>query len=352
MKITKHVFPLFFVLLYIIFFGRTIFPEVSLKPRWVKRIETSIVSVSPEGNFDHAKPFKFSDWFGYFLSNGNILFSEKTLYGVAVDAHGFINYSSVNNNLLVRYPNGLINGTIPLAGYPLFQGGKRFVLSADENNLTQINMQGQISRQFTFNSLITGISVEDGFIFIGTLNEGAVLINEKGEKIYTFNPDVSKVNIIYGVSVSRNDRSLLVVSGIEPQILTLLSRRGNTYRTDYSLKLGTALRHHVICGFSTDGKTAFIERKNSVVLLDISSRNMVTLPLNGVLQNCVQDNSRGLFYTVAQKERESLFSSFTKEGKAVFSFILPGENPFFKVDNSSLYIGAENRLIRLDVVEL
>ncbi len=349
MKVVKHLFPLLLVLLYIIFFGRTILPEVSLAPRWVKRVDTSLNG--PGRDFTHAKPFKFSDWFGYFLPDGQILYHEKILYGVAIDKKGFINYSSVNNNLLVRYPDGSVNGPVPLTGYPLFRGEKRYVLSADENSLTQINTQGLPLRKLSFNSLITDITAQDGLLFIGTLNEGAILLDEKGKKIFTFNPEVSRINAIYGVSLSRNGGNLLVVSGIEPQIVTLLSRKGNTYRTEYSLKLGSALRHHVLCGFSSDGTTALIEREKSVILLNISNRNMVTIPLEGVLQTFSQKDLHSPLYTAVHKGSESIFSSFTKEGAAVFSFSLSGSKPFFKVENSSLYLGADNRLMKLDVVE-
>ncbi len=349
MKKLKYVLPLIFVLCYIVFTGRDILPEVSLVPRWTRSVDREVRA--PADKFVHSIPFTFSGRFGYFLPDGTILASEKTLYDVAIDEKGFVNYSSVNNSLLVRSPDGTIEGSVLFPGYPFFLNGRRFVISPDENTLAEINTDGDVLWHSTFSSLVTGISVKDGYVFVGTLNDGAVLLGEKGKRIYTFVPDVSRINIIYGVSVSRRGKRLLVVSGIDPQIITILEKKGNTYKSDYSLELASPLRHHVLCGFSEGGKYALIERSKSVMLLNIQKKDIMTIRQEGMLQTYHLRTIHEPLFIVSETTGRNIFSSFTGKGTKIFSFSLSGGIPYFHVDSSSLYIGLGERLVKLDMVE-
>ncbi len=337
------------VLVYVAFFGRIVFPEFSLKPGWVRQFDGS--GVRTEGDFKQSIPCRFSGYFGYFLPDGTILYSGKTLYGTAVDTRGFVNYSSINSGLLVRYPDGSVRGIIGLSGYPLFRGGERFMLSADENTLTFLDEQDQPRWHITFNSLITAVSVADGYVLTGTLNDGAVLLDTEGKKLFAYTPKAGRINIVYGVRVSPAGKNLLIVSGIDPQVVTLFKRHDNEYRREYSLRLGTALRHPVMSVFSRDGKTALIERENSIMLLDIPGRNLVTIPLGGTLYSFIPGDSRRLLYTASGADGVTDFAAFTQAGMKVFSFSLSGNRPFMEAVDSSLYVGIGTRLMRLDMVE-
>ncbi len=103
--------------------------------------------------------------------------------------------------------------------------------------------------------------------------------------------------------------------------------------------------------FSRDGKTALVERENSIMLLDIPGKNLVTIPLGGTLYSFIPRDSRGLLFTASGTDGVTGFAAFTQAGMKVFSFSLSGVRPFMKVAASSLYVGIGKRLMRLDMVE-
>ena len=349
MRLPKLLLFLIIVVVYILFFEKELLPEISLQPEWIEQLNG--MAKSPTSYSGTSKPFKFSNRFGYFLTDGTILFSGRMLYNTAIDKQGFINYSSVNNKLLVHDAGGSIVSVVSVPGYPVFRGNRRFILYPDENHLAEIDIQGTIQWDVVFNSLITDIAVEGGLVFIGTLNDGAVLLGPDGEKLFTYIPDVSKVNVIYGVGLSPGGDTLVVVSGINPQVVTLLSKKENQYKKQYTVQLNSAIRHQVLCGFSSDGKTVLVERKQSVILLDVQKRKLRAVPFSGLLQTYYSEGISGPLYLVTEREGTVTFSLFTSSKVPVFSFSLLGGKPYFSAGTSSVFIGMNNRLMKLDIVE-
>ena len=76
------------VLLYIFLFGRLVTEEFSLWPGWLYRMNQDPVSTPPSEV--SPRPFKFSEYYGYFIPDGRVIFSGKMLYDVAIDENGFI----------------------------------------------------------------------------------------------------------------------------------------------------------------------------------------------------------------------------------------------------------------------
>ncbi len=349
MRIARRLIPVFVVLLYILFFGRKIFPEISLIPTWIRDINAegglSIKDASER------IPFKVSGKFGYFLPDGTLLYHNTVLYDVALDREGFINYSSINTHLVLKNSDGSITGMISTSGYPVFKGSKRFIISSDENMLTEIDEQGAKRWYVNFNSIITDVFATEKYLLVSTLNDGAVLWGPKNEKIFTYSPVTSRINTVYGSAVSTDGSHLVSVSGIDPQILVLFSRKNSHYNIQYTFQFDKTLRHRLMCGFSRDGEYAFIEREGRIILVNIRKKRITNFPFSGNLQMFdLEGKGKLLFIITAEKEKVSL-SSYKLTGERVFSFSLPGKDLFFKRAGSSVYLGTSDHLMKLVMVE-
>lgn len=349
MKIVRRIIPVFVVLLYIIFFGRNIFPEISLLPAWIRNINTEegLGIKNATGSF----PFKVSGKFGYFLSDGTILYHDNVLYDVALDREGFINYSSINTHLVLKNSAGSITGMISTSGYPVFKGSKRFIISSDENMLTEIDEQGAKRWYVNFNSIITDVFATEKYLLVSTVNDGAVLWGPKNEKIFTYNPVTSRINTVYGSAVSTDGSHLVSVSGIDPQVFVLFSRKNSHYNMQYTFQFDKTLRHQLMCGFSRDGEYALVERAGRIVLVDVRKKRVTNFPFSGNLQLFdLEGEGKLLFIITAEKENVSL-SAYKLTGERAFSFSLPGKELFFKKDGPSVYLGASEHLMKLVMVE-
>jgi len=349
MRIARRIIPVFVVLIYILFFGRKIFPEISLLPAWIRDINTEgELSIK---NASESIPFKVSGKFGYFLSDGTVLYHDTVLYDVALDQKGFINYSSINTHLILKNAGGSITGMISTSGYPVFKGSKRFIISSDENMLTELDEQGAKRWYVNFNSIITDVFATEKYLLVSTLNDGAVLWGPKNEKIFTYSPQTSRINIVYGSAVSTDGSHLVSVSGIDPQMLVLFSRKNSHYNIQYTLQFDKTLRHQLMCGFSQDGEYALVERAGKIVLVDIRKKQVINFPFSGNLQLFdLEGKGKLLFLITAEKEKVSL-SSYKLTGERVFSFSLPGKELFFKKEGPAVYLGSSDHLMKLVLVE-
>ncbi len=349
MRTYKRSFPLVFVLFYIILFGSEITPEFSLNPEWVRSLENIPIDSATRSSV--IVPFKIADHFGYFSPDGDISFSDKVLYNVAIDEDGFINYSSINNNLILRSSDGAISGTIAQPGYPLFLGSRRFILTPDVNSLIEIDLNGNELWRVSFSSLITDIAVNNSYVFVGSLNDGASLWGRRGEHLFRFGPESSRINSIYGVAVSEGGDNLLVVSGIDPQIVTILGKKSSQFKKLFSLKLNETIRHRIICSFSRDGKYAFIEGNEDLSIIDIRKKRIENIPVRGQLQAYDFKGENDLFYIASVDDEEIYFASYRLTGTRIFHFSLPGEKLFFKRNRSAIYFGAAGNLMKLLMVD-
>lgn len=336
------------VLAYVILLGRPVYEEISLEPGWSADMVSGSSGSFPVDSADFI-PFKFSGHFGYYLPSGKIPYNDEILYDTAIDEKGFINFSSINKNLILRSPDGSVTGMVEAVGYPFFSATRRFIISNDETSLTEVDVNGNILWSYNFGSLITDISASGSFVAAGTLNSGLKVLDNGGNEVFGYKPDYSRVNVIYGTAVSGDDNSILLISGIDPQMVILFSRKNSGYRIVYSKKLDEELRYQRRCGFSDDGLYAYFDNSSSISILDIKRKIIRSIPMDGILRAVVFEGDDELVYTASEIEGRVEFSGFLPKGIRIFSFQLNGDAPYLWKDRSGIYVGLDNNLMKLNL---
>ena len=212
---------LFFLFaLYLVAFPKTLRPELILRPVFSIDIEGE----EGGGEFDSelsAVPFELEDTFGYVTEVGDLLHMERKLYGVAIDSDGFINYSSVSDNLVFHDVSGRVVDTFEVRGYPVFHDGRFFILSTNRSEISEMGDSGRVLWKNEYSSIITDFDSKNGRLAIALLDGRVLIIDAAGDVINSMNLQGSRIRAVYGCELSADGYRLAVIHGLDPQILSV-----------------------------------------------------------------------------------------------------------------------------------
>ena len=347
MKIIKRFFIILIFITYFFVFGRQLPPEITYVPLWVEDLK--IADIFARNSDQTPESFRLNGKFGYLYNDGKITYMEDLLYGVAVDDNGFISYSRQNDVLVVRDIDGQFLNTIDLPGYPFFSGTRRFIISYDNNRISEINNAGTIIWQKTFSSSITEISAVPSLVFIGTADGKFCLIDSTGTVVFSHATKTSRINVVYGGTVSENGNYLLTVSGIDPQLISLWSKDSDGYRVDSSWEIEQELRRHAVTGFSDDGLFAFVEAEDELLFLEIKKNKVKSIQITGRLQNIDFPGSSELVHAVGRDDKGLYLITAEVDGDHLFHTRLAGTDILFRRDQNRIILGLDSTLIGFNV---
>ncbi len=323
-------------------------PEVSFIPRWVENVESGKPGDSNDGFLD----FHLDGKFGYLNSKGEILFSENLLYGVAIDQNGFINYSRQNDVLVLKDNEGQFLTTIKLSGYPYFFSNRRFIISYDSNGISEIDRDGNIVWGLAFSSSISSLYVNSSLTFVGTVDGRIILLDSSGSVIYSHNTRSSRINVVYGGSVSSDGELMLTLTGIEPQLLTLWNKSGDDYQVQSTWSLSSELRRHAAAGFSDDGLYAYLEAEDELILIELKNKKLYSIPMTGRLQNIYFYGDSRLIYILGQDNSGPYLMISETDGNPLFYTRLLGKEVMLKKILNRIILGIDTNLIAYDLESL
>lgn len=350
MKIIKKSFIILIFLSYFFIFGRQLEPEISFIPRWVEN--TEIDDIKGGEVKDGLLDFHLDGKFGYLNRNGKVLFAENLLFGVAIDQSGFINYSKRNDLLVLKDTEGRFLNTIELSGYPFFSSNRRFIISYDSNGISEIDQEGSTIWGETFGSSISSVSVTNFLVFAGTVDGRIRLLDSAGNIIFSHDTKNSRINVVYGGSISSDGEFMLSITGIEPQFLTLWNKSGADYQVQSTWSLNSELRRHAVTGFSEDGLYAYVEAEEELLLIELNNKKIFSIPLTGRLQNINFYGDSRLVYILGQDNNGPYLMIFETDGNILFNTRLSGKDVILKKDLNRIILGIDKNLIVYDLESL
>ncbi len=342
MKIIRRSFVVIILIIYFIIFGRVLPVEISIVPEWSANLDT--ISFSKPDPDSDPEPFRLGSRFGYIYSDGRISYLENLMYGVAIDGNGFINYSSQNDLLVVRDREGSFLNTISTPGYPFFSGGRRFIVFYDNSRISEIDEMGNLLWEKSFGSLITSVYGTQDYLFAGTVDGEFQILDGSGNTLFEYESRKSRINVIYGGSVSDNGEVLLILSGIDPQVVSLWVKEGDTYKVESRWAVDEEVRRQAALGFSEDGLYAFVEGENSFMIIDLKRKRLKSLELTGRLQTINFPGEDQLLYILGKDRDGYYLTGFEPNGIRLFFRRLDGDKVMFKKEPSMMVLGIDNRL--------
>jgi hypothetical protein len=155
--------------------------------------------------------------------------------------------------------------------------------------------------------------------------------------------------IILGTAVSEDRNQLAIISGIDPQKLTILQQQEEGYAEGLMLELTSDFRREVQLGFAADPRFLLFEIRDGLGVLDTRKGKMSEFLIPGVVQSLDGDSN---FQVAALRRTEgSQLLIFRPLESVLLSRRLAAEQIYVKVLGDSLILGMDGVLLRADLME-
>lgn len=339
----------FLLLLYLLLFPRPGGKEIFLHPVWVKEVSPAAAHLTPgQGPTWY---FRSAASFGYADLEGNLYYVGQRLHNLSLSETGFINYGTVPDHVVFMNTRGQFQYSIKSHGYPLLEpaGEVLYTINTDRSGLNRIDSDGEILWSMSFASPLTTISLAGQLCFLGLMDGRALLVDSEGRLIHQHTTEGARLPIILGTAVSEDRNQLAIISGIDPQKLTILQQQEEGYAEGLMLELTSDFRREVQLGFAADPRFLLFEIRDGLGVLDTRKGKMSEFLIPGVVQSLDGDSN---FQVAALRRTEgSQLLIFRPLESVLLSRRLAAEQIYVKVLGDSLILGMDGVLLRADLME-
>ena len=252
------------------------------------------------------------------------------------------------DNFVFQDPQGRFQYGIAGFGYPVLNPGGELLysVSTDLTELKRLDRDGEVLWSAGFFSPMTTLALSGEECAVGLLDGTLKLLDPKGGIAQDFTPEPSRIPVILGAALGRE--RLAVLSGIDPQRLTLLERRGGAFAPVQTFATGSDLRREALMRFTEDGRFLAYETENGLALRDLGRAATAELP--GRLL-AFSSSGQGLLAVGARAERGCLLSLLRPLSSPLYQRRLPADELFLRFLDGSLLVGFPGRLLRADYLE-
>jgi hypothetical protein len=281
------------IIAYFLLFPHPLGRELVARPSWMLALPGAdslpVGGVSPsQPGSEKLIPFQAGSLFGYVTTAGRLVHAEKTPFGVALTDAGYVAYSRLGRDWVLRDPSGERRFSFTGRGYPLLgrspAGPRVLVAKTDLTGLQEVDAGGEPLWSRDFPSMITSISVAADGLVAGLLNGSLEFVNRAGATVFSAAPAGSRVPVIMAAAAAADGSWLACVAGIDPQFLVLYGRKGSTFGETSRAALPAGFRREIRMGFSPDSRWLVVEGEGAVGIVDPVSGRLAWTPLPGTLE--------------------------------------------------------------------
>ncbi len=334
-----------------------LFPQPSGREGYFKPV-WSLAVPAPAGPPAHAAPaagdegrqswFRAGRQFGFVRLDGRLLYAAEVLHGVALSDLGFINYPRVADNFVFQDTAGRFQYGVRGYGYPVLDpsGELLYTVSTDLTELKRLDRDGEVLWSAGFFSPMTTLALGGGQCAVGLLDGTLKLLDSEGRIAQDFQPEPSRIPVILGAALSPG--RLAVLSGIDPQRLTILERRGAQYAPLESLATGSDLRREALLDFTADGRFLAYETESGLALRDLRRGASSALPGRPL---AFSSSAEGLLAVGSREGTGSRLRLLRPLDSPLYEQRLAAGDLFLRFLDGVLLLGIPGRLLRVDYLE-
>ena len=329
--------------------------EGFFRPVWARPVSgapapAGVQGVAADPDSQRVSWFRAGHQFGFARLDGELLYTGDLLFGVALSETGFISFPRVGENFIFQDPRGRLLYVAPGYGYPVLDAGgdRLYSISTDLTEFKRLDHEGEALWSAGFFSPITALSLHLEECAVGLLDGTLKLIDREGRIAQEYAPEGSRLPVILGTALSEGH--LAVLSGIDPQRLSILERRNGTFVAAAAFNTGSDLRREARLAFTEDGRFLTFELEGGLGLLELKGMQKAELKLAGRLQ-AVADGPDGLLAVAARGGAGSSLVLLRPLSSPLYSRPLGQAQVFLRFVGRRLLVGLPGRLLRVDYLE-
>ncbi len=327
-----------------------------LAPVWARSVAGPGVPVAPGsrpsgGAGSTSIPFRLGERFGYFDSDGKILFASTPSYGVALSRTSYASYDRLSEAFSLRSPAGNELARCELPGYPFMAAGRLFVVGPSQSTVSELGADGKSLWTYEFPSLVTAFGASASLAAFGLLDGTMIGLDAKGAETLHFAPGGSRIAGIYGIAVASDGLMVAAISGLDKQRLVVLERRSAAFRVTYHRWLDSDFRRPVALSFTADGRRLVYEAPGGAGVYDRATRSESTLAVPGPEGLGLSIGSPGLLVLIGQGTDHKRLVLAAVPDRRIADLPVFANQTFIESEASSLYLGMDDEIVRLDLRE-
>jgi len=330
------IYGLFFFLFTLVFPKKIISP-VYLMPRLDKsneRLETH--------------PYILGGEIGFFQENGQILQKQPRKDFYSFSEKGFFNYSQEDSFPLFFTSQGEAI-TIETKAYPFVLGEHILAVGGGGTKLSYLNSTGEALWSRDFNSHVTVAKGVEDQILLGLADGRLFIFDQSGDVVFEFEPGGSRIPIILGADYCSETERIAVVSGVEPQRLIFLEKKKAQFRPVFHRDMTSDFRRETYVEFSQNRQWLFVEEEESLLVMNVLTQNLHSLPRLKVLHEAGYLSDWGLFYVASQEDSLVRLDFYTSNFASLGRVETQAEDFFFDQHGDVQFWGINNSLWRTEL---
>jgi len=336
--------------------------ETVLIPCWISSIESDTpVSLgggpvrNSGGLFaDRRIPFNIDGQFGYISRDGFFSVNQVKKANISLSPECWAEYEAEPDRIAVYDNNG---ETLTLIenprGYPFFLDERTFLISSQQNVISEIDRSGAVSWTYEFSAPLTCVDAAAGLVLAGSLDGVIGLLDGKGRQVFTFEPGGSRYSVILGCAMSRDGSRLAIVSGIDDQRFLILERFGanaSDYKVVYHEFLNDGFRRPVHVTFIENDRWVVFERDGGLGFYEISTRQAGKVAFNGEISAIDQSGGQGMIFVIISRFGDTKeLIGIRLPGRIIIESPFRSEEVFLGRIDSRLIVGGGQTLVSFDL---
>lgn len=362
------------VLAYVVAFPRPTGTEPLLQRQWISSIDESPAETSLKSGSGHdaargkIMPFQLGERFGYFSSEGEIVFSDRIRYGLAQSEEYFANYSVVSENIVLQDPGGSLVRSIATTGYPYLLNDRFFVFGPNGSSVSEWTTDGEKLWQREFFSVLTDFDGGNAYSAAALLDGEVQLLDKDGSTTFSHRVDGSRIDVALSVAVAADEDAFAALLGADPQQLLLFERHSEGFFPAFQQELKSDYRRSVLLEFLPDMGILVVEQPYGMLMYDRDESAVSPVDFGGPVRqvdtipelDLVLSLSAG---TPAPAERSSenrnaasgpdvrRLSATFRPNETLISKALPGGDAFVRTEGSRIYFGMKGMLACIELVK-
>ncbi len=343
-----------FLAIYLVIATIPIGPDLRFEPVWTVDLGSiPATDLSPDAALaipagDDIEPFILGSRFGYFSPSGAIPMNVLTDERVTISSAGWSVYRDSAASSELRFRDGSSRLKIDAEGHPFLSGERAYLFLPGGDSVSLYGRSGARVWTREHSAPITAFSSSPGGTVIGYA-DGYLAVMDDAQEAFSFYPGGSDLQVVLGAAISKDGSLVGCVSGIDRQRFLLIQSRGGKHKILHHVYLEDNLRRSVYVSFDPSGRFAFFETSNGLGVVDSLKLESWIIPLSGTVVStgeCLEDT---LFMVLSRDGEEFVLSAIERPNHVVATERFPGTVGFLTQRGTSLYLGVDGKISRIDI---
>jgi hypothetical protein len=330
-------------------------PELSAKPRWKTLMIPEGLGVPPASRaaLPGEKPriaFGSGKVFGYFHADGSIGFMAEASGKVAISDASYVTVPKDRSDGILK-----TSGNEDIANLkdvsPFFISDRLFSSKSDGTGVVSFDARGSPLWSYDFPCQISAFSASAALVVGGTIDGWIEGIDAGGKKLFSFPPGGSRLPVVLGTAVSRSGDWIAAICGIDRQRLVVLGRGGADYRVTSHRYLDSDFREPVRVMIMEDEKHVLYRRTDGIGVWSVDGKVDDVMPIKADDFDVSIDTENKIALLAARHGKEKSIIVFRTPSTVLGTIRLPDSSDYIRFIGSSVFVGGQSWIARLDFVE-